>query len=442
MVAMGVVIATPHTASAAVAPVPLGTAGNFAVLAGTGVTNSGATSVTGDLGESPSATVAGFPPGIIAGTMHAGDATAGQAQKDLTAAYNNASTRTATATVASELGGTTKTPGVYNSASTFFTINGNLVLDAQGDPNAVFIFQSASTLVTGPGSTVTLTGGAQACNVIWAVAGTATLGATSRFAGSLLGLASIAVGTGATVNGRLLAKTTVTLDTDAVTRPVCQSARSTTTTLVSSCTAKGAQGPLTLTATVRSGSGTVPTGQVIFTSDGVSLGTAHIDGNGRATLTSPNLAEGVRRIIAAYPGTTLMDPSTSSVLLLRVGPNHTCPAEKKCDEDEKGKEDKEDKEVSTTDRDENRLLRNHRRDRFHHHRHHGRLVTVQTLHTLHGVVHEGGGGGHHSSYHAGSGHHPVHHHKVYYKAHKKPRMHHHYHHRHYYRPRPHVGVTG
>ncbi|MEU8266904.1 ice-binding family protein [Sphaerisporangium sp. NPDC049002] len=431
MVAMGVVVATPHAASAQAAPVALGAASTFGVLAGTTVTNTGATVVTGDLGVSPGTAVTGFPPGTITGARHAGDPAAAAAQVSLTAAYNDAASRTPATTVPTELGGTTLTPGVYNSASGTFQITGKLTLDAQGDPNAVFIFQTASTLVTASASTVTLVNGASPCNIFWQVGSSATLGTNSSFAGNILALTSITVTTGVTVNGRVLARNgAVTLDTDAITVPACPVVTiiPTTTTVTSSCATPGSQGkPITLTVTVRTARGTIPTGQVIFTSDGVSLGTMTLNASGQATL-KPNLAEGARRIVASYLGTATLSPSHSAPLVLRVGPDSACP---KCVEKAKegAKEGAENAEPDKT-------LLNHRGDREHHHRKHGRLVTVQTLHTLHGVIHEGGGGGHHSTYHAGSGHHPVHH-KVHYKAHKKPRVHHHY-----YKPRPHAGVTG
>ncbi|MDP9847526.1 ice-binding family protein [Streptosporangium lutulentum] len=170
--AMGALVATPHAASAA-APVVLGTAADFAVLAGSTVTNTGSTVVTGNLGLSPGTAVTGFPPGTVNGTIHAADADAAQAQVDLTAAYDDAAARTPAATVPTELGGTTVTPGVYTSAAGTFGITGNLTLNAQGDPNTVFVFQAASTLVTASASTVTLTGGAQASNVFWQVGSSA-----------------------------------------------------------------------------------------------------------------------------------------------------------------------------------------------------------------------------------------------------------------------------
>jgi len=220
MAATAAIIAFPSSASAAQSPVNLGTAGNFAVLAATTVTNTGASHITGDLGVSPGTAVTGFPPGTITGAQHDGDVTAFLARLALTAAYNDAAGRTPATSVSGDLGGQTLTPGAYKSASSL-GLTGTLTLDAQGDPSAVFIFQMGSTLITAAASQVVLTGGAQAANVFWQVGSSATLGTNSVLAGSILALTSITVTTGAAINGRALAiNGAVTLDTNTVTATV------------------------------------------------------------------------------------------------------------------------------------------------------------------------------------------------------------------------------
>src|ERR1041384_7147107 len=220
----------PYDATAAQAPVPLATATTFAVLAGSTVTSTGGSTVNGDLGISPGLTLTGSP--TVNGATHLADPAAAQAQLDLTAAYNDAAGRTVGAvTVADNLGGQTLTPGLYTSTSTLAISSADLTLDAQGDTNAVFIFQMGSTLTTTSGRQVSLSGGAKAANVFWQVGSSATLGTTSVFKGNILALTSITVTTGATVEGRLLARNgAVTLDANVVTTaaaaisPVLQSA--------------------------------------------------------------------------------------------------------------------------------------------------------------------------------------------------------------------------
>lgn len=203
-------------------PVLLGTAANYAVLAGSTATSIGPTWVEdGDLGLSPGSAVTGFPPGIVSpGSIHISDGPAIQAQIDLVTAYNDAAGRGVDATLAAELGGTTVLPGVYDSLDTTFEITGTLTLDAQGDPNAVFIFQAGSTLNTAGGSQVVLSNGAQAGNVFWQVGSSATLGTYSTFRGNILALTSITLTTGADVEGRVLARNgAVTLDTNHIWLP-------------------------------------------------------------------------------------------------------------------------------------------------------------------------------------------------------------------------------
>jgi cell division septation protein DedD len=220
--AIALVVAS-QPAQAETAPVGLGTAGGFAVLAGTTVTNTGPSRISGDLGVSPGTAVTGFPPGIVSnGTIHSADGVAAGAQSDLTTAYNDAAGRSPTANVPAFIGaGQTLIPGVYKASSSL-DVGGSLTLDAGGDPNAVFIFQAPSTLVTDSASDVILTNGAQACNVFWQVGSSATLGTNSAFTGSILALTSISVDTGDTIAGRALARNgAVTLDDDTITSSTC-----------------------------------------------------------------------------------------------------------------------------------------------------------------------------------------------------------------------------
>lgn len=205
--------------------VNLGRSTSFAVLAGTPtVTNTGATTVLGSLGVYPGSAVTGFPPGTVSdGTIHAADGVAAGAQSDLTTAYNQAAAEgPVTATEPANLSGLTLTPGVYQSSSdgALSISGGTLTLNGGGNPNAVFIFQTGSSLITGT-SSVVLTGGASACNVFWQVGSSATLnGAT--FAGTVMALTSITVGSAVTVDGRLLARNgDVTLIDDHINASAC-----------------------------------------------------------------------------------------------------------------------------------------------------------------------------------------------------------------------------
>ncbi|MHA7292051.1 ice-binding family protein [Arthrobacter sp. MDT3-24] len=211
----------------AATPVNLGTATSYSVLAGTTVTNTGPTTLQRDLGVSPGTAITGFPPGNSAGATHAADAVALQAQSDVTIAYNNAAGQPLTTSVSGDLVGRTLTEGVYGSTSSL-ALSGQLTLDGQGNPNSVFVFQAASTLITASTSSIILTNRAQACNVFWQVGSSATLGTASSFKGTILALTSITVETGATVEGRALARNgQVALDTNVFTSPSCATTPST-----------------------------------------------------------------------------------------------------------------------------------------------------------------------------------------------------------------------
>jgi hypothetical protein len=195
--------------------------GNFSVLAGSTVTNTGSTVVSGDVGVSPGSAVTGFPPGLADGTIHVADGAAALAEAALTAGYIDAAGRTGGTSVAGDLVGQTLTTGVYKSTSSLAD-SGDLTLDAQGNPDAVFIFQIASTLTTGSGSHIILANGAKACNVFWQVGSSATLGTNSVFNGTIMAQTSITMTTGVTMQGRALAiNGAVTLDSDLITGCTC-----------------------------------------------------------------------------------------------------------------------------------------------------------------------------------------------------------------------------
>jgi hypothetical protein len=239
-----------QSAMAAQATVNLGTSSTYAVLAGSAITNTGATVIGGNIGISPGTSITGFPPGTqSSGTTNVADGASLGAENDLITASNDAAGRTPFNTVSGDLGGSTLVAGVYKSTSSM-GLTGTVTLNGGGDLDSVFIFEVGSTLTTASSSTVALENGAQACNVFWQVGSSATLGTTTNFAGSILATTSITLDTGATINGRALALGgAVTMDDNTITVPTCSLATTTTTSVGSTTTTTTAPGSTTTTTT-------------------------------------------------------------------------------------------------------------------------------------------------------------------------------------------------
>lgn len=229
---IGLAVAFQPLAGAAQPSINLGAAGRFAVLAASEITSVPTSAIRGDVGLSPAArsNIAGLTPGEVTGSIYAADdggATAvmlTQSQGDLTTAYNDAAGRSlgAVDVANADLGGRTLAPGLYKSTGTL-NVTGNLTLDAQGDPNAIYIFQVASILQTAPGSQVILSGGAKAGNIFWQVGSSAAFGTTTAFKGTIMADQSISFATGATLEGRALVRIgAVTLDSTTINIPAAR----------------------------------------------------------------------------------------------------------------------------------------------------------------------------------------------------------------------------
>jgi Ice-binding-like len=216
-------------AQAAAVPVGLGSAAPFSVLAGSTVTNTGPTTMFGDLGLDPGSSITGAPHAL--GSTHIDDGVALSAKNSLTVGYTDAAGRPATKLASADLSGQSFTPGVYNASSALLFSAGNVTLNAQGNPSAVFIFQVGSSLTTGSATHVLLINGAQPCNVFWQIGASATLGTNSVFAGTVMALTTITGQTGMTMDGRLLARNgAVNLDTNTITTSACAAGTSATGT--------------------------------------------------------------------------------------------------------------------------------------------------------------------------------------------------------------------
>jgi hypothetical protein len=199
-------------------PVPpaLGAVSTYSVFGGSGVSSSGSTALSGDLGSAAGGGIAGFPPGTFGGSMHTGDSAATAAQSAMVSAYNDAASRTPTDSFAGEIGGLTFNNGVHHAAAAI-SLTGTVTLDGRGDPDARFIFQVNAAMATAAASHVVLINGAQASNVFWQISGAFGTGASAVFVGTIMSAGAITLGAGATLSGRALSYGLVTLSTNTVT---------------------------------------------------------------------------------------------------------------------------------------------------------------------------------------------------------------------------------
>lgn len=291
-----------QAASVLSGPIDLGTSSTYGALAGSELTNTGTTTVVGDIGVNPGSSITGFggaPDGSNTGVVHASDAPALQAQSDLTTAYNDAAGLTPISTGLAELNGMSLTPGVYSGGALSISDNGSLTL--AGTADSIWVFQAASSLTIGSATHINITGGASACNVFWQIGSSASIGTSAQFQGTVMAAQSITAASGASVIGRLLAmNAAVTLQSNSITVPAdCTQGSPPITTddlAISSGTPPtavvGTPYEFAVTASAPSSfrvtSGALPTGLVIDEASGMITGTPTTEGVSSFVITAAN----------------------------------------------------------------------------------------------------------------------------------------------------------
>jgi len=315
-------------------PITLNSLVNYGVLGASTVTNSGPTTVNGNLGLNPGTALTGFPPGSITGVYDIANGAAATAQSDLTIAYNDAATPNRNGgpiiTKVGDLGGQTLAPGLYVSTSSL-SIGVGETLTLNGPANGVWVFQMASTLLADVSSHVVLTGGAQAANVFWQVGSSATLNASSIFVGTILAQASVSLGTGAALNGRALARTgAVTLLSNAIVPPGPPVTGGIPPALSVACPGNAAQISIAYNSAVIATGGTspytysitgnLPPGLTLNTATGIVTGIPTAVGFTSFTVNAADSATGTANASCGITASVLpATPVPSSLLLGLIG---------------------------------------------------------------------------------------------------------------------------
>ena len=291
---------------------PLGSSRSFSVLGGTGVANTGATTISGDLGVSPSIVISGFPPGIVAGTTHTADTVADQARADFLVAYDDADGRVPDTEFSGDQNGRTFLPGIHHSTAAF-ALTGTMTLDGQGDPNALFIFQVDAALNTAANSHVVLVDGATASHVYWQALGAAGTGADSSFAGTILANGAITLGAGSELIGRALSAGTVTLASNTIR---FTNAPPPLITIDGGASAVTKDPTPTISGTTDAVPGTV----VRVAVEGQAL-TASTQVDGTWTATAAALTSGVHQVVASVGDAAGNATSASQMLTVEINPD-------------------------------------------------------------------------------------------------------------------------